>query len=1001
MNQKKPLFKRIYLFALFIFASATVYSQSTVSGLVTSVDDQQPILGANVIVKGTTNGTSTDFDGNYTLDNVSTDDVLVFSFIGFKTLEVNVGIQTQINVQLETDAQALDEVIVSIGYGTMKKSDVTGALTSVSAKSFDKQPLTRIDQALQGRAAGVSVTQNSGAPGAGFKIRIRGTNSLSGNNTPLYVVDGMVVGDINSINVNDVQAMEVLKDASATAIYGNRGANGVILITTKRGKKGAVKVEFETYYGVAKKAQGLSYMTPAEFAVAVNHQESQEIYDAAAISDLENGGGEYWEDRLFEDAPFSNLQLSFSGGGDAVDYYISTNYSNQDGTIVSSNYKRYGIRVNVNAKISDKFNVGINTYLSREEETGVRATISTGLTWDMSTPAFNDEGEYNETPLIPGIGNGQINPLIGPENNIRENYNHQVIANGYINYDISDNLVLNISGGVESNDRENNSYTSVLVNNGRARVYNQEVTRMQNTNRLTYTYDKSENHKLRVDAVYEQQYVTNVWTEATSQGFFSDNTTYKNLALGELQRTNNRSTSESLQSFLGRVNYSLFDKFLFTASIRADGSSKFQEGNQWGYFPSVSAAWNVTNEKFMANVVGINNLKVRVSYGIIGSQAIQPLATRNIPIIGAGVNYPYTGGTSTVGVAPSNRLANPDLTWESTTQTNFGFDLGLWHSKVTLSLDVYTKNTTDLLLDRVLPTYVGPTVIAQNVGEVENKGFDATVGWNVFSNQDWNINSTLSVSHNKNKVLELIDGQESMELGLEYYNTTFPVNPTRVEVGKAMSTFRGYQFDGVYQLGEEAEAAAFGKSPGDARYVDVNGDGIITTDDITTVGDGNPDFTWGWNWDISYKNFDLNFVVLGSQGNDIYNLHRMKMMGLGSSQFHAVHRDYNNRWTPTNPSDIASRRDGQEFLSSIWIEDGSYITLKNVVLGYTFTNVLNNIGLDALRLYGSAENLFIITDYSGFDPESTATGNSDVDLGIDYNAYPINRSFTIGFRLTF
>lgn len=1001
MNQKKSFFKRIYLFAFLIFASASAYSQSTITGVVTSVDDQQPILGANVIIKGTSKGASTDFDGAFSIENVSSDDVLVFSFIGFRTLEVNVGNQTQINVQLETDAQSLDEVVVSIGYGTMKKSDVTGALTSVSAKSFDQQPLTRIDQALQGRAAGVTVTQNSGAPGAGFKIRIRGSNSLSGNNTPLYVVDGLVVGDINSINVNDVQAMEVLKDASATAIYGSRGSNGVVLITTKRGRKGAAKVEFETYYGVAKKAQGLYYMTPAEFAVGVNHQESQEIYDAAAISALENGGGEYWEDRLFEDAPFSNLQLSFSGGGDAVDYYISTNYSNQDGTIVSSNYKRYGIRANVNAKISDKFNVGINTYLSREEETGVRATISTGLTWDMSTPAFNDEGEYNETPLIPGIGNGQINPLIGPENNIRENYNHQVIANGYINYDILDNLELNISGGVESNDRENNSYTSVLVNNGRARVYNQEVTRMQNTNRLTYTYDKNENHKLIVDGVYEQQYVTNVWTEATSQGFFSDNTTYKNLALGEIQRTNNRSTSESLQSFLGRVNYTLFDKFLITASIRADGSSKFQEGNQWGYFPSAAVVWKVTDESFMESLETINNLRLRVSYGVVGSQAIQPLATRNIPIIGPSVNYPYTGGGSTVGVAPSNRLANPDLTWESTTQTNFGFDLGLWNSKVTLSLDVYNKLTTDLLLDRVLPTYVGPTVIAQNVGEVENKGFDATVGWNVFSNENWNINSTLSVSHNKNKVLELIDGQESMELGEEYYNTTFPVNPTRVEVGKSMSTFRGYQFDGVYQLGEEAEAAAFGKVPGDARYVDINGDGLITTDDITTVGDGNPDFTWGWNWDISYKNFDLNFVVLGSQGNDIYNLHRMKMMGLGSSQFHAVHGDYNNRWTPTNPSNIASRRDGQEFLSSIWIEDGSYITLKNVVLGYTFTNVLNNIGLDALRLYGSAENLFIITDYSGFDPESTASGNSDVDLGIDYNAYPINRSFTIGFRLTF
>jgi TonB-linked SusC/RagA family outer membrane protein len=1000
MIQKKSFIKRTYMFAILIFTSAVIYSQNTVSGTVTSVEDGQPVPGANVLVKGTTNGASTDFDGNFTLENVSAESVLQISYLGYKSLEITVGNQTQISVQLETDSQALDEVVV-VGYGTQRKSDVTGALTSVSSTDFEEQPLTRIDQAIQGRAAGVQVTQNSGAPGAGFKIRIRGANSISGNNTPLYVVDGLAVSSINSLNVNDVKSMEVLKDASATAIYGSRGSNGVVLITTKTGRKGKAKVEFESYYGVGKVAQGLRYMTPAEFARGVNHAESTEIYDASAISALENGSQENWEDRLFESAPFSNVQLSVSGGSDNVDYYVSGNYSDQDGTIVSQNYKRYGIRSNVNVKLSDKIKVGVNSYLSREDDTGVRATISTGLTWDLTTPAFDNEGNYNFTPLIPGIGNGQINPLVGPENNIRENYEHKIITNAYVNYDITDNLVLNISAGIDRSDRENNSYTSVLVNDGRARVYNQRTNQMQNVNRLTYTYDKDENHRVQVDAVYEIGKFTNVWSEATSNGFFSDATTYKQLTLGATQRTDNRSISTSLESFLGRVNYALFDKFLFTASIRADGSSKFQEGNQWGYYPSGSIAWRVSEEDFIKNSGTISNLKIRTSYGVIGSQAIQALATRNIPIIGPGVNYPFSGGTGTVGVAPSNRLANPDLTWESTTQTNVGFDLGLWNSKVNLTLDIYKKSTTDLLLDRVLPSYVGPTVIAQNVGEVENKGFDATIGWNVFSDDDWNINSTLSFSSNDNEVIALVDGETSMELGNIYYGSTFPVNPTRVEVGEPISSFRGYKFDGVYQLGDEAEAAAFGKSPGDARYVDVNGDGILTTDDITTIGDGNADYTWGWNWDVSYKNFDLNFVLLGSQGNDIYNFQRMKMMGLGASQFHAVHADYNDRWSPTNPSNYASRRDGQEFLSSQWLEDGSYVTLKNVVLGYTFDDVLNNIGVDDLRLYASAENLFIITDYTGFDPESTASGNSDVDLGIDYNAYPINRSFTLGVKMTF
>jgi TonB-linked SusC/RagA family outer membrane protein len=504
-----------------------------------------------------------------------------------------------------------------------------------------------------------------------------------------------------------------------------------------------------------------------------------------------------------------------------------------------------------------------------------------------------------------------------------------------------------------------------------------------------------------VDAIHEQQLITRIWTEATASGFFSDNTTYKNLSLGAVQRTDNNSTSESLQSFLGRVNYSLFEKFLFTASVRADGSSKFQEGNRWGVFPSGSAAWRLSEEDFIKNINVIDNLKVRASYGITGSQAIGALATRSIPIINTSVNYPFEGQAYTVGVAPSTRLANPDLTWETTTQTNIGFDLGLWNSKLTLSLDVYKKNTTDLLLERILPSFVGPTVVAENVGEVENKGFDINLGLVVLDNNDLTISSNLSFSRNVNEVLALVDGNEPLELGNIYYNNTFPVNPTRVEVGQPISSFRGYVFEGVYQSNEADEAARFGRVPGDAKYQDLNGDGVISSDDITIVGDGNPDFTWGWNWTANWRNLDLNFLLLGTQGNEIYNFQRMRMMGLGAAQFHAVHADYNDRWTESNPSNIPAGRNGTEFLSSQFIEDGSFVALKNVSVGYTLNNVLNVIGLKGLRLYVNAENLFILTDYSGYDPESTASGNSDVDLGIDLNAYPINRSFSFGIKATF
>lgn len=970
-----------------------------ITGNVTSGEDGTGLPGVNVVVKGTTDGTVSDVEGNYTLGVPNNEAILVFSSVGYVQQEVLVGDQTIINITLAQDVTALEEIVV-VGYGTMKKSDVTGSLASVSSDDFEVQPITRMDQALQGRAAGVAVTQTSGAPGAGMKIRIRGANSIGGNNNPLYVVDGLVVGDINAINVNDIASMEVLKDASATAIYGSRGANGVVLITTKSGTKGAAKVEFETFYGVSTVAQKLPVMSPAEFAEGVNFAEGNELYSPEDIARLEAGGGEDWQGRLFRDAPFANMQLSISGGSDAVDYYISGNLYNADGTIIDQNYKRYSLRANVNAKLSKKIKVGLNAYLSREEETGPRANLATGLTWDPTTPAFDEDGNYNSVPLIPGVGNGQINPLIGPENNVRENWYKQVIANGYFDWEIIDNLVLNISGGVESLNRAQNSYTSLLVNNtGNARVNHRDLSRYQNTNRLTYTIDNIPNHRLQIDAIHEQQLTQISFVEATATNFFSDQTSYKNLGLGQVQRTDNYpSTSESLQSFLGRINYALYDRYLFTVSYRADGSSKFPN-DKWSYFPSASFAWRVSEESFLAGSGLIDDLKLRASYGQTGSQAIQPLATLSAPIIDPGVNYPYTGEAATIGVAPSNRLANPDLTWETTTQTNIGFDLGLLDSRLTLSMDFYQKNTTDLLLDRVLPSYVGPTVVAQNIGEVENKGFDINLGMIIVDNDNWHVSSTLTVSKNKNNVLALVNDDEPMELGNIYYNNTFPVNPTRVEVGLPISSFRGYVFEGVYQLGEEDEAALYGKVPGQAKYKDVNGDTLISSDDIVTVGDGNPDFTWGWNWNVGWKKLDLSFILVGSHGNDIYNFQRMKMMGLGASQFHAVHADYKNRWTEDNSSDIPSGRDGTEFLSSQFIEDGSFVSLKYVTLGYNFE--FDNSFVRGLRLYASAENLFIITDYSGFDPESTASGNSDVDLGIDYNAYPINRSYTLGLKLTF
>lgn len=999
MKQNKFLKKLILFSCLLIFTSITIHGQTTVNGTITSSEDNMPVIGATIVVKGTKKGVNSDFDGKYTLNNMSPKDVLVVGFLGFKTVEISVGNKSIIDVVLQVDAQSLTEIVV-VGYGTSKKSDITGALTSVSSKDFDKQPLSDVSQALQGRAAGVQVTQTSGAPGGSYKIRIRGANSITGSNEPLYVVDGQFV-DISTVNVNDVQSMEVLKDASSTAIYGTRGANGVVLITTKKGRSGKAKINVDLFSGVSNVTQKLDLMSASEFAEGVNFSDGKTVFTAQEIEALKVSGGEDWQERLFQSAFFNNVQLSASGGSDTVDYYLSGNYYGTEGTVVTQDFKRLNLRSNLNAKLSEKVKIGLNFNVGREEATGFRADLGVGLSFDPTTPAFDENGDYNFNSLKK-VATSYINPLVAAENNIRNNILDRISVNGNFNWDIVKNLTFNSSLGIVKSEIHNNSYEPLISsNNGRAIVENIYSSNLFNTNRLTYSLDINKNNSLKIDAIHEL--VLDNWnrTNIDASNFFTDLVTYKDLSAANVQVVTNSERNRDLESFLGRVNYALFDKYLLTASFRADGTSVFQK-DKWGYFPSASLAWKVSEEKFIKNIETINNLKLRLSYGQVGNQGINPFGTRDRGILGPGINYPFNG-TLTTGLAPSNRVANPDLTWETTEQINAGMDLGLLNSAITLSVDYYKKNTTNLLLDTQLPQFVGPTRKYVNAGEVENKGYEITLGTRILRNDDWNINSTLSVSSNKNKVLALNEDVQFLVVGDQIRVNTFAVNPTRVEVGLPISSFRGYVFEGVYQLGQETEAAVFNKKPGDAKYKDINGDNKITTDDITTVGDGNADFTWGWNWDVNYKNWNLNFVLTGSQGNDIYNQQRARLMALGEQQFHAVHADYSDRWTPTNPSNIPSGRNGTEILSSQFIEDGSYVTMKNIALGYNFDKkLLKKIGLTNIRLYASVENLFIITDYSGFDPEATASvSNADADVGIDYNTYPINRSFTFGLNVAF
>ena len=667
--------------------------------------------------------------------------------------------------------------------------------------------------------------------------------------------------------------------------------------------------------------------------------------------------------------------------------------------MINQDFNRLNLRANINAQLNDKLKVGINNFISRSENTGARVNLANGIAWDMNTPPRDLNGEYNSIPLVSGVGNGSNMPLLVPENNSVENISDQLISSIYANYSITDNITLNISAGVEKIDFTNSNYQHGITGPNKAVVRDQQALRLQNTNRLTYKNDNPD-HAFQADLVHEQQSFEMSFREATANNFFSNSTNFKELSLAGIQNTDSGISNEKLESFLARINYSLYDKYLFTASVRADGSSKFNEDNRWGTFPSGSIAWRISQEDFLKDHPSINSLKARASFGVTGSQAVSPFSTISIPGISAANNYPFTAGVPSIGVAPSTRMANPDLTWETTTQFNFGFDIGLWSSKVLLSVDYYSKKTEDILLSRVLPEFVGPTSITQNAGEVENKGFDISLSTVLYEKDDFSINSDFNLSANKNKVVKLVDGVDSMVLGNVYYGSTFPVNPTRVEVGQPISTFRGYHFEGVYQTG------ATDGTPGHAKYRDLNGDDKITSEDIGNIGDCNPDFTWGWNLNLDYKDFNLNMVFEGAQGNQIYNFQRMKMMGLGSAQFHAVHADFLDSWTTSNPSNTIhagtqAARDSNQWLSSQFLEDGSYTSLRSASLTYNLKDALSMLGVEQLKVFVNAENLFIITDYSGFDPVSTASGNSDVDLGIDFNAFPISRSFSVGFNLTF
>jgi TonB-dependent starch-binding outer membrane protein SusC len=1003
---------------IWIIAGQNLYAQNTgepvtVSGQVISSFERYPIPGANVYEKeNPSRGTVTDVNGRFTLTLQSSDAILVVSYLGFITEEIRVGNQRDFAINLSEDIMRLEEFVV-VGYGTMRKSDLTGSVTSISAAEIDRQPITQLHQVLQGRAPGVMVSANSGGPGSQAKIRIRGLNSIFGNNEPLYIVDGMTA-DPNGINMNDVESFEVLKDASATAIYGNRGANGVVLITTKKGSEGKPVVEFEY-------SHGLDQIPNSRFMPVLTGSEYMEVYNASilpgyfsedSINSIRNSGdGTNWQKEMFRNGIFRDHQLSVRGGTDKANYFISGNLLQHQGVVVNTDFTRYAFRANVGASLSDKIKLGINSNLGRRENhNNLDGGFHHAITWSPHLSVFQEDGNYT---LRDDIGHPHGRNPVGSVMGRSGNNDYTFInTSADLKWEILPGLTFNPIVGLDFTYNNNKYFSNPDVNGTRGSspeyssagiFYGQNVI-IQNSNILNYTKTFNSVHTINITGVNE-------WISHTNFNFGNseDNIPdmerfgYYNLGLGdpETWRISSGHRKTTMVSFLGRANYAYGEKYMLTASIRADGSSKFQGDNKWGYFPSAAFAWRMSEEDFMKDLDVFSQLKWRVSYGRVGSQAISPYQT--LSVLGSaagsswwhdGFGYPYDGNQLYRGYGLSG-YPNPSLRWESTDQINAGVDIGVFQGRLSLSLDYYNKKTSDMLYPRAIPAYKGGGSIMQNVGSIGNRGFEFLIDATPLAGEfQWNV--LLNGSFMENEVLD-IGGEEL--IGQTFWGT-FILH--RTLAGRPVGSFYMYDWQGVWKEDEAELAAGYGRVPGESKYLDVNDDGKIDTEDIIYAGSAYPDFYWGFTNNFSWRNFDLNIFITGSHGAKLFNHNYLMMMTSTNWSQTYIHRDALDVWdAELRPdSDIPSKLSGEILNSTRFLEDASYARLRNVALSYTFSR--NMLGFGDIRLSVSAQNLLILTKYRGWDPELSATGpGQDVYTGFDAGVYPMARTFTLGIKGTF
>lgn len=983
----------------------------TVTGTVTDVSGE-PIIGANIRIKGTTTGTITDIDGNFSIE-AKPQSVIEVSYIGYLTQETVINNQKSIRFLLKEDTKTLDEVVV-IGYGVQKKADLTGSVANINTEKLNTQSNANIGQALQGKIAGVDIVSQGGAPGSGTRIMVRGIGTLN-NASPLYIVDGMYMNSIDHINPNDIASIDVLKDASSAAIYGSRAANGVIIVTTKEGSntEGKTIIDLSVNLGISTASKFLDMLDAkgwAEVTTIARQAIGKPALDMA--TDLANKPDNDWQDIMFRPALMQNYNLSVKGGGKYSTYYTGLGYFNQDGIVKGTNYQRYNIQSKNDYK-RGIFSAGTNLIISFSHDKPLHQELRGGMigTILQSVPTlekYDDTreggygGTYGDVVNIP-------HPLAIIDDNIMDRYNENVkiFANLYAQIELFKGLKykLNLTPDFSFERYKNylNKYDFGLATNSITQLTERQRRRRNILVENLLTFDRTfGEHKISALAGYTYQDSRFRHIQAYGEGLPQG---LEEIDAATTNRSNEGNSWRSvLTSILGRVFYSYQNKYLFTATIRRDGSSKFGKNNRYGYFPSFSLGWNVAEEKFMENVHWLDQLKLRGGYGVLGNQEIDNYQYSST--ITTGINYPDGNGGLLQGAFPKN-FANPDIKWEETAMTNVGIDFMAFNNRLSLTADYYVKNTKDILLTVPIPiSSGGANDPIRNAGKIRNNGFEFNLGWMDQPNPDISYGINLIGSFNKNKVIAMGSESGSIKGGSTNQNITTSETKAGYPIGGYwLISTAGYfnsqeEVDAYAKDGKKIQPAA---EPGDIKFVDANNDGVINDDDRVFQGSPFPDFTFALNGNMRYKNFDLSIGLQGVLGNKIYNATRQTLEDVTKgSNFLASCLDY---WTPENKNashprltwDDPNRNTRAE--SDRYLENGSYLRLRSVQLGYTFPQTWFKGAIQHARVYINAENLFTITSYSGYSPDVNAD-NANY-RGFDNFIYPTNRTFMLGLNVTF